>query len=330
MSGWARVCHAAVVALTCNAVLAGASVSIKRFPTQIEISIGARPFTTYYLDPAIAKPYLMPLRTASGVVVTRGFPVKNDVSKGDPKASSFEPHQRPLYFGHGNLDGLDFWAEPVFDRYYSDHAHQSYGHMVLKSLDEATSDGDVATVRASFKLDDPNNRVIGEETQTFIFRGDSSTRYIDCEFVLKATAGPLDIGDSKEGTFAIRLAPELSAPSDHMVNSKGAVGEKAIWGKRADWVDCSGTISGKHVDVAIFDSPTSFRHPTTWHARAYGLFAANPFGLREFSGDPKQDGSWTVPEGKRVTFRYRVMIHESNDFGPAEISAAYARYTSNK
>ena len=66
--------------------------------------------------------------------------------------------------------------------------------------------------------------------------------------------------------------------------------------------------------MAIFDSPKSFRHPTTWHARAYGLFAANPFGLREFTHDFNKDGSWAIPEGKSTRFRYRVVIHEA-DFG---------------
>jgi hypothetical protein len=148
---------------------------------------------------------------------------------------------------------------------------------------------------------------------------------IDCVFVLYATAGPLDMGDTKEGTFGIRLAPELSAPLGHMVNSSGAEGERAIWGKPAEWVDYSGTISGRQVGVAILDHPKSFRHPTTWHARAYGLFAANPFGLREFSRDENKDGAWTIPEGKSLTFRYRVVIHEG-DFSAARIKDEYQRY----
>ena len=144
-------------------------------------------------------------------------------------------------------------------------------------------------------------------------------------FVLYATAGPLDIGDTKEGTFGIRLAPELSAPLDHMTNSNGAEGEKAIWGKPADWVDYSGTMAGKSVGIAVFDHPKSFRHPTTWHARAYGLLAANPFGMREFTRDDNKDGAWTIPEGKSVTFRYRVLIHDGL-FPAARISDAYQRY----
>jgi hypothetical protein len=305
--------------------MSGASVKLERSSNRIEVVIDGRPFTTYYFSEATVKPYLMPLRSASGAVVTRGFPVVNDVSSGDPKASSFEPHQRPLYFGHGDLDGLDFWGESTFDKYYNDHGKQGYGHVSLKAVEQA--DGD--TIRARFTLNGPENRVIGEETQSFKFGGDGPERFIDCEFILYATNGPLDIGDSKEGTFAIRLAPELSASHAHMLNSAGAIGEKAIWGKPADWVSYSGTINGKAVTVTVFDSPKSFRHPTTWHARAYGLFAANPFGIREFTGDPNKDGSWAIPEGKSLAFRYRVIIREG-DFPVAEINQAYQHYASQQ
>ena len=83
-----------------------------------------------------------------------------------------------------------------------------------------------------------------------------------------------------------------------MVNSLGAEGEKAIWGKPADWVDYDGKVADEDVGIAVLDHPKSFRHPTTWHARGYGLFAANPFGLRDFTHDPNQDGSWTIPEAQ--------------------------------
>ena len=159
-----------------SAVLIGGTVELKRAPHQIDINIDGKPFTTYYFDPEVAKPYLMPLRTASGDIVTRGFPIRNDVSAGNPKAGSFEPHQRPLYFGHGDIDGLDFWEEPVFDKYYSDHGHQAYGHMVLKSIEESREEQETAMIRARFTLDDPSNRVIGEETQSFSFHGDGQTR----------------------------------------------------------------------------------------------------------------------------------------------------------
>jgi hypothetical protein len=314
-----------ILAVWSSASLSGASVQLERRQHQIEVAVDGKPFTTYFFDPDVAKPYFMPLRTASGEIITRGFPVGNDATAGNPKSSSFEPHQRPLYFGHGNVDGLDFWGEAAFERYYDDHAHQAYGHMTLKSIEEAKAAKDSATIRARFTLNDPNNRIVGEETQSFAIRGDEHTRTIDCVFVLHAIAGPLVMGDTKEGTFGIRLARELSAPHDHMMNSNGVKGEKAIWGKPADWVNYDGEIGGNKVGIAVFDHPKSFRHPTTWHARAYGLFAANPFGLREFTNNEKDDGSWTIPEGQSLTFRYRVFIHDGS-FSVTELNQAYRQY----
>jgi len=316
----ARLLKLGTAALAVSAALAGATVELTSAQHQIDVNVDGRPFTTYYFSPDVAKPYLMPLRTAAGVIVTRGFPIANDVS-GQPRGPAFEPHQRPLYFGHGDIDGLDFWQEAVFDQYYRDHGHQAYGRMALKSPPEAHA----SSILARFTLNDPAGRVIGEETQSLSFQGDTQMRIVDCEFVLSATNGPLDIGDTKEGTFGIRLAAQLSAPHEHMLNSNGVEGEKAIWGKRADWVAYSGTIDGKRVGIAVFDHPKSFRHPTTWHARAYGLLAANPFGLREFTGDENQDGAWTVRERKSVTFRYRVLIYDG-ELSAAQIGEAYAKY----
>jgi hypothetical protein len=302
-----------------------ASFKLERSQDKIDVTVDGTPFTTYYFSKDVAKPYLMPLRTPSGIIVTRGFPVGNDVSAGNPKASSFEPHQRALYFAHGNIDGFDFWQEPVFDKYYTDHGHQAYGHMVLEKIEESSSESDGAHISARFLLSDENRRTIAEEMQTYVFGSTAVGRTIDCEFVIHATAGPLTLGDTKEGTFGIRLAQELSGAGAHMANSQGAVGEKAIWGKPADWVNYSGTIAGKPVGIVVFDHPKSFRHPTTWHARAYGLFAANPFGWRDFTKDQQKDGSWTIPEGESLTFRYRVLIYDGG-FSPSAIAAAYKEY----
>jgi hypothetical protein len=114
-----------------------------------------------------------------------------------------------------------------------------------------------------------------------------------------------------------------------MINSNGAHGEPAIWGKPADWVDYSGAIAGKTVGIAVFDAPASFRHPTTWHARAYGLFSANPFGRRAFTRDKSQDGSWTIPEGESITFRYRVVLYDG-ELPPARLAEMYREYSQHE
>ena len=130
----AGVALSGLLASSLTAALTAANVELKRGPDQVEVYIGGQLFTTYYFSADVAKPYLMPLRTPAGVVLSRDFPVANDVGKADPKESSFEPHQRPLYFGHGNIDGLDFWGEQAFDKYYNDHAKQAFGHMAVENV----------------------------------------------------------------------------------------------------------------------------------------------------------------------------------------------------
>jgi hypothetical protein len=304
------------------------NVSLTRNADTIEVSIGGKPFTTYSFDTHTAKAYLQPLRTAQGVIVTRGFPVGDTIPAGHEHDAGLEPHQRPLYFGHGDIGGYDFWGEEVFRKYYGPHEKSRYGRMVLREVDEVRSGADSGAIRATFDLVG-DQRPFGEETQEFDFSGDPDSRIIDCEIAIRADHGALKIGDTKEGTFAIRVAPELNAPTGHMVNSEGGEGEPQIWGKRANWVDYDGVIDGQSLGIAIFDSPKSFRHPTYWHARGYGLFAANPFGIKEFTRDPAQDGSYTIPDGESVRFRYRVLIHNGT-YKDAHVAEKYEQYAAHQ
>lgn len=304
------------------------SVQLTRYGNQVDVSIGGKPFTTYHFDSAQAKPYLQPLYSAQGTVVTRGFPVANDVPEQHQKDRSLEPHQRDLYFAHGNINGLNFWSEEAFSRFYGEQ-ELPFGRTVFRTLQHLKSGRESGSLRAGFTLEASGDKVIGSETQQFTFSGDGNTRTIDCVFTLKADHGPLAIHDTKEGTFAIRVAPELNSPPGHMVNSRGGEGEPQIWGKPAEWVNYDGTIGGEQLGIAIFDNPTNFRHPTTWHARAYGLFSVNPFGLRAFTSDPKKDGSHTIPKGGTLTLRYRVLIH-AGDYKQAGVADAYRQYAGGR
>ena len=304
---------------------AAEAVQVQRKGYEINVTIGGKPFTTYYFNPDVAKAYLQPLRSAEGTIVTRGFPIGNTVPPAHRHDHALEPHQRPLYFAHGDIDGLDFWGEQAFAKFYGGEGKQAYGRMVFRKLDEMRGGPDSGTIQAEFDLISPSKRVIATETQTFTFRGDGQTRTIDCQFVVHADHGPVVFGDTKEGTFGIRVAPELNSPPGHMIDSNGVVGEKGIWGTRANWVDYYGTVHGENVGIAVFDSPRSFHHPTYWHARAYGLFAANPFGISYFTGDLKKNGSWSVREGQSIMFRYRVLIHHG-DYKQAHVAEAYRLY----
>jgi len=154
-------------------------------------------------------------------------------------------------------------------------------------------------------------------------------RIFDFEVTLHASEVPLTLGDTKEGTMAMRLAETMRLKGNpglgHIVNSAG-VRDGETWGKRADWCDYFGPVEGKTVGVAIFDHPGNPRHPTWWHVRDYGLFAANPFGQHDFENLPdKSAGDFTIPAGKSVTFRYRFYLHQGDE-QQAKIAEKYQEY----
>ena len=294
-------------------------VDIAVHNTSADVRIGGRPFTTFFFDPAIAKPYFHPLRSARGTVVTRGFPVVTNI----PNEDHDEPHQRPMYFAHGDVNGFDFWGEAAYPK-WSDHAVSTFGRTVFRSLDEASGGADAGTLQVAFDLVAPTG-VIGREVQRYRFSGDEQTRIIDCSFSVVATDRPMVMGDTKEGTFAIRVVKALDSPPGRMVNADGAAGEKNIWGRQSMWVDDYGRVGDEEVGVAILDHPDNLHSPTYWHARAYGLLAANPFGVSQFVRNRRRSGAYTIPVGTALVLRYRVFIHHG-DPSHAGIADAYRSF----
>ncbi len=305
-------------------------VEFRRIGTHTEVLIGGQPLGTYVVGPEAPKPYFYLMRSAQGTILTRGYPMVKDI----PGEDHDHPHHRGMYFAHGDINGVDFWGEGRPGKaqqtakgvYYRTSEELPHGRTEFRKFEEAQGGPDSGTLRALFTLVGPDGKPMGSETQDYVFRGDDATRTIDCTFTITADQGfPLKMGDTKEGTFAIRVVKALEEPQAKMLNSEGAVGEANIWGKRADWVDYSGTVNGEKVGIAIFDNPKNIKHPTYWHARGYGLFAVNPFGEHDFYNDPKRDGSYTIPAGKSLTLRYRVYIHHG-DAAEAKVAEAYARY----
>jgi len=294
-------------------------VNVVRDGNHVDVLIGGRPFTTYFFDPVEAKPYFFPLRSAAGTVVTRGFPMTSDIAGEDRD----EPHQRAMYFAHGDINGFDFWGEAAFPR-WSDHSPETFGRTVFRELNEIRGGSRGGRLRATFDLV-TRAGTIAHETQTYDFGGDERSRTIDCEFAIHASHGPVTMGDTKEGTFAIRVVKALDSPPGRMLNANGASDEKGIWGKRAEWVDYSGRVATEDVGIAVFDHPQNLRTPTYWHARAYGLLAANPFGVRQFTGDRRQNGKHVIAAGEALVLRYRVFIHHGDPV-QAQVAEAYRQF----
>ena len=327
---------AALVALP-----SGAQVKITKGAEKIPIEIGGKPFTVFYIagkafDAEVTKPYLWPLVAPSGTYITRSWPmVEVDEEKGEKKPTRNGPpaydhqHQRGLWFAHDNVNHLDFWNNEW--SYVTDLHRPNLGRISLKSVDAVTSGKDKGTIAATFEWSDieKKNPPIVSEKRVMTFYSDDKFRYFDIDITLTALQ-QVTFGDGKDGVLGIRLRPLLQEDKDketpHIVNADGLAGEKALWGKPSNWCDYSGAIHGEKLGVAILDNPQNPRHPVRWHARAYGLFAANPFGLSAFTNDKTQDGSVTLEPGKSLRYRYRVIIHEG-DVKDANIAAQWDKYT---
>ena len=263
---------------------------------RVEILIGGQPYSAFHFGDEWDKPFLHPLSTPSGVVVTRGFPLQPL-----PGESQDHPWHRGLIWGHGLINGRDFWREQGRDK---------TARMIPRTAPALRGDDDAAVVEAELDMTPPDGKAIGTCLQTYRIRSAGGGIEIDAQITVSADLGqPLTFGDTEDGGFGFRFHDSFRQDRGaQLLNSEGLAGSENIWGKRARWVQYSAQISGKAASVTMFDHPENLRHPTYWHARDYGLCAANPFGVHDFLADPAQDGSHTVVAGDELVFRYRVVI----------------------
>lgn len=294
-----------------------AQVKITQSPESITVDIDGKPFTAFYAGATSTKPYLHPLRSASGKTVSRMYPM--EVIAGESKD---HPHHRGLWFTHGGVSGVNFWENEKAQKGNS-------GLIVLKKINDVKSGKKMGVIASTHEWQSPAGKPMLTETRVMTFSGDDASRTIDFDATLTAVGAPAKFEDTKEGFFAIRMATPLEEGkhTGRMTASTGASGEKAVWGKQAAWVDYAGTLDGEKLGIAIMDHPSNPKHPTFWHARAYGLFAANPFGEHDFFNDKTRDGSVTIEPGKSLRFRYRVVVHtgDDKDAGLAKIWESYSK-----
>lgn len=307
----------AVLFLSGSMVGAEHAVSFKHGIGHVEVEMDGEPLTTFYHGAEWDKPFLHPLRTLSGIVVTRGFPVE----KIEGETTDHLWH-RGLWYGYEDINGVDFWRELGEDK---------TGRIVSRSSPTTTTNRHSGTLSADLLLITPKRKVLGTLREEFTFFASGDNFFIDARVTLSADRGvSLKMGDAEDGGFALRLADWFRQDRGAMLlNSNGLVGTENIWGKRARWVDYSTTLKRQKVGVAMFDHPHNPQHPTYWHARGRGSCVANPFGARAFLGDKSQDGSMTIPPGSRLELRYRVVVHPG-DAREADLERLYTDYVEGR
>lgn len=304
---------------------APAQVKITSEAEKIRVEIDGKPFTDFYFqDDAAQKPYLHPLRSASGKLVTRQFPMAK--VEGEP---TDHPHQRGVWYAHAAVNHVDFWNS---EKVYPETAGRNpqphpRGRITLAKPASVKSGKQTGSITATFDWTTRAGEKLLTEDRVMTFHSHPTLRITDFEFKLTA-ARKVTFQDEKDGVFGIRVAVGLQEQKSNgkMVNAEGLETEKAAWGKPSAWIDYAGEVEGEKLGIAIFDHPKNFRHPTRWHSRGYGLVSANPFGLSTFTGDKTQNGDVTLEEGKSLTFKYRVVIHPG-DVKSANIADLYKEWT---
>lgn len=309
--------------LSCFAL--SAQVAFVQEDGDMKVQINGKDFTRLYYGPQGNKPYLHPLRSASGKMVTRRYPMDPQV----PGESIDHPHHRGLWFSHGAVNGIDYWAnEPS-------QMKGKQGRIVLDRVIEAKGGRKSGELHVAFRWITPQIKQVLAEDRRMIFYADSINRIIDFDIRLTAIEDAV-FGDTKEGLFAMRLAAGLEEPypkapeepkrTGMMMSPVGCHTEKECWGKRANWMDYAGEVDGEKLGVAIFDHPENLQHPTFWHVRGGGLFAANPFGLHDFQNEPGAvKGEFKLAKGQELRLRYRVVVHPGDAAG-AGLAAMYAAW----
>jgi hypothetical protein len=319
----ALLCTVAATALVLPLGAAtGVELKVDESARRVDITIDGTPFTSYIWPTTLKKPVLYPIRTAKGTLVTRGFPLDPR-----PRERVDHPHHVGLWFNHGNVNGLDFWNNS--DAIPAERVAKM-GTILHRRIVEARSGAREGRLSIETAWVTPDQTHLLREMTTFVFRGGADVRTIDRITTLTALDQKVVFTDSKEGVLGLRVTRALEQPADKpetftdasgkptavpvldntgvtgkYLSSEGKAGD-AVWSTRAKWTLLGGTVDNEPVTLAILDHPSNPGYPTHWHARGYGLFAANPLGDKELN-EPAPF-NFTLEPGQSATFRYRVLV----------------------
>jgi sugar phosphate isomerase/epimerase len=294
-------------------------VKITEADDKLQVNINGKLFTEYCFND-VPRPYFYPVIGPTGEPIIRHYPMK-DIN---PDEAKDHVHHKSLWYTHGEINGHDFWGEG-----------SRSGKVVHDKFLKVASGKDVGVIQSKNKYVARDGKIVCTDTRTHRFYNRKGHQIMDFEITFHASKGKLVLGDTKEGSMAIRLATTMrlrtkdrKVGKGHILNSEGQR-DGETWGKRAAWCDYYGPVKGEIVGVAIFDHPENPKHPTWWHVRDYGLFTANPFGVHNFERKPKGVGDITIPVGESLTFKYRFYFHKG-DTNQADVAKHYREYATSK
>jgi hypothetical protein len=299
--------------ISCGAV--GAEVTVEKSDRGAVVQVDGKPFAEY-LTRSGHQPAVWPIIGPTGKAMTRSY----GAGPQEPGETNDHPHHHSLWFTHGDMNGADFWRGPDDP---NQHGENQIVHREFVALENMGDQAKIVTRNDWIG----GGKKVCEDERTLVFGADDKARWIDFGIVIRASEGDLTLGDTKEGTLGVRVADSMRVEAKkggRIVNSEGLVDDDA-WGMAANWVDNSGPVGDETLGIAIFSHPDNFRPACRWHARSYGLLAANPFGQREFMSEGPQQEAVHLGAGEELSLRYRIFLHKGHaeQGGVAEAYEAY-------
>lgn len=291
--------------------------------------------TRYHVAPAVAKPYFWPVIAPNGVPLTRAWPM----DKAEPNTQDDHIHQKSAWFCHGDVipegielkkkirgvEGVDFWSEA-----------DGHGKILCTKIDKVEQEMAHAKVTTLNEWRTGDGVKILDESRVLHVYNFGDAQLIVFDIDLHASVCPITFGDTKEGSFGVRVRESITEEKGKgkLTNAEGKQGEGArsnrdktgVWGLVSAWCDYSGPVDNGVAGITIFADPGN-PYPTCWHSRGYGLMAANPFG-REKSGFPAMAGKKDLvkmAKGDHLKLRYGIYLH-SGDVKAGKVAEAFEQF----
>ncbi len=316
------------LALPTLSIAGAAEFSIEREDLgDIAVQIDGKLFTRYVTtDTVTNKCYFWPVIGPGGALMTRAFPMKDVAGE-----KQDHPHHRSVCFGLQNAGGFNTWHERLTftrDGKVDEKKEATLGRQVHTKVVSAEASGNSATLVVMCDNVTPDGDIYMRQTRTVNFHvAENGSRVMDVEIVLSGVQDGITLVGKKDSGLSVRVAHSMCVDAKQggrIINSNGDADGKA-WGKRVPWVDFNGPVDGKTMGVAMLNHPDSFRHPTPWHVRSYGLFTANPFALKEVAGE-KDNGDFELKSGRSIVLKHRLIFHEGDE-QKAQIAQAWKAYS---
>jgi len=295
----------------------------------VDFLVGEALMTRYHVKSDLPLPFFWPLYAPDGTTTTRAWPMDKDL----PEKKKDHPHHHSAWFTHGDvipegmkfktkkgIEGVDFWTE----------TKGTGGKIICTKVEQPKNGPAGSSIATHNEWRLAEGEKVMDETRKITFYNFGKAYLIVLDIDLEASVCPITFADTKEGTMAIRIHTDIAVEQGKggkMQNAEGQINEKPIWGQKSAWCDYSGKVGSSVVGVAILDDPAN-PYAACWHARDYGLMAANPFGRDKHAKFPATKGNNTLvrlAKGEHLHLRYGLLVH-NGDAVDGRVAALFQQF----